>query len=124
MEQLLAVIAKTERPLVNVIEVSGLLALHHTDNIMQVLPVLLTQTMKYLPEATDDQIRQALTITLGQYCDSVLEYLSVSQDALATWNTVLELLSPHTCTAVDIILTTWVPNTKETVVSFTALFVC
>lgn len=89
---------------------------------MQLLPVLLTQTMKYLPEATDDQIRTALTTTLGQYCDSALEYLSITQDAVITWDTVLELLSSHTCAAVDIILNTWLPNTKETVVSFSVFF--
>ncbi|VDP79393.1 unnamed protein product [Echinostoma caproni] len=80
---------------------------------MQLLPVLLTQTMKYLPQAVEDPIRLALVVTLGQYCDSALEYLSINDDSPATWDTIVELLSPHTCAAVELILNSWLSNTKD-----------
>ncbi|KAF7232862.1 hypothetical protein EG68_06138 [Paragonimus skrjabini miyazakii] len=83
MENLLTLIVDGQGLNTNIMFVSGNIVVQHPENIMHILPVLLSQTMKYLSEPIDDTTRTSLIVTLGHYCDAILD-----------------LLSPHTCSVV------------------------
>ncbi|CAL8073370.1 unnamed protein product [Calicophoron daubneyi] len=97
----------------SLIEVSGQIVANHAHKIAQFLPLLITQIVRYIDQGADDSSRASLIVTLGQYCDSALEYLAVSGNTREGWENTVELLSPHTCPFVDIMLTTWLPAAKD-----------
>ncbi|KAF5395737.1 hypothetical protein PHET_11556 [Paragonimus heterotremus] len=100
MENLLTLVVDGQSLNTNIMFVSGNIVVQHSENIMHILPALLSQTMKYLSEPIDDTMRTSLIVTLGQYCDASLEFLATVHDSSDSWSTVLDLLSPHTRSAV------------------------
>ncbi|TGZ70242.1 hypothetical protein CRM22_003308 [Opisthorchis felineus] len=114
VEHLLTVVSTEKHTAHGVIETAGRIASQHSHDIMHLLPVLLSQIMNYMTQPTiDDTVRTSLANTLGQYCEAALEYLASAQDALDTWDVVLELISSSCSSVVDTMLSVWLNGTKD-----------
>ncbi|KAF6774637.1 hypothetical protein AHF37_05611 [Paragonimus kellicotti] len=72
MENLLTMIVDGQGLNTNIMFVSGNIVVQHSENIMHVLPVLLSQIMKYLSEPVDDTTRTSLNCT--HYPERVLHF--------------------------------------------------